>query len=274
MYECWKKNAARSGPPRRMPGIRLRGRHSEKGGTAGAQKPVIVVALDSDIDHIEPMEFRSDAGYYATANLLEPLIAQKMAPRRGPAGATGRNARVRSGPRQRHDLQRRSHGYTLKIHKGAKFQDGSPITAAVLQAYFLDWVDHGQAQLHPAAGPVHGLQQGGCGRRGRRLHPAVPPGEGERPVPSAARLPGLRRDGPRNDEGACHGDRHQCAFDWYHKNANPSGPYTITKWDSAVEYDFEPNPNYWQGPELLQEQQDRGEGRPVTRRQGAPVEEG
>jgi ABC-type sugar transport system substrate-binding protein len=38
-------------------------------------KPIIVLALDSDIDHIEPMEFRSDAGYYATANFYEPWRA-------------------------------------------------------------------------------------------------------------------------------------------------------------------------------------------------------
>ncbi len=43
-------------------------------------KPVIVLALDSDIDHIELMEFRSDAGYYATANLYEPLLQQKLVP--------------------------------------------------------------------------------------------------------------------------------------------------------------------------------------------------
>ena len=49
-------------------------------GAAGptAEKPTIVIAMDSDIDHIEPMEFRSDAGYYATANLYEPLLRQKL----------------------------------------------------------------------------------------------------------------------------------------------------------------------------------------------------
>ena len=47
------------------------------------EKPVIVVALDSDIDHIEPMEFRSDAGYYATANIYEPLLFQKLEPDAG-----------------------------------------------------------------------------------------------------------------------------------------------------------------------------------------------
>ena len=41
-------------------------------------KPIIVLALDSDIDHVEPMEFRSDAGYYATANFYEPLLLQKL----------------------------------------------------------------------------------------------------------------------------------------------------------------------------------------------------
>jgi len=42
------------------------------------------------------------------------------------------------------------------------------------------------------------------------------------------------------------------AFDWYRKNANPSGPYILTKWEPGVEYVFEPNPNYWQGPGFFQ----------------------
>jgi ABC-type transport system substrate-binding protein len=43
-------------------------------------RPVIVVALDSDIGHIELMEFRSDGGYHATANLYEPLVSQQLVP--------------------------------------------------------------------------------------------------------------------------------------------------------------------------------------------------
>jgi peptide/nickel transport system substrate-binding protein len=47
-------------------------------------------------------------------------------------------------------------------------------------------------------------------------------------------------------------DQDPWAFDWYHKNANPSGPYLITKWDPGQEVVFEPNPNYWQGPDYFQ----------------------
>jgi len=39
------------------------------------EKSQIVVAYDSDIDHVELMQFRSLGGYDATANLYEPLIA-------------------------------------------------------------------------------------------------------------------------------------------------------------------------------------------------------
>src|SRR3970040_20265 len=45
-----------------------------------APQPQIVIAYDSDIDHIEPMQFRSLGGYDATANLYEPLITQKLVP--------------------------------------------------------------------------------------------------------------------------------------------------------------------------------------------------
>src|SRR3989304_5684994 len=41
-------------------------------------KAQIVVAYDTDIDHVEPMQFRSLGAYDATANLYEPLIAQEL----------------------------------------------------------------------------------------------------------------------------------------------------------------------------------------------------
>ena len=45
-----------------------------------AAKEQLIIAYDSDIDHIENMQFRSLGGYDATANLYEPMIAQVLVP--------------------------------------------------------------------------------------------------------------------------------------------------------------------------------------------------
>ncbi len=42
------------------------------------EEGTIVIAYDGDIDHIEPMQFRSIAAYDATANLYEPLVQQEL----------------------------------------------------------------------------------------------------------------------------------------------------------------------------------------------------
>jgi len=209
-----------------------------------AQKPVIVVALDSDIDHIEPMEFRSDAGYYATANLLEPLIAQKLVP--------GADAGVLEGTREYGpglaSVTTSSDGltYTLKIKKGAKFQNGDPINAEAYKHTF-DRAITAKRSYIPLLVQFMGFSKADAVTvvddytLQFRLE-----------KPSALFLPLLSFQvfgalDPATTKAHATADD-PWAFDWYHKNANPSGPYTITKWESGVEYDFEPNPNYWQGP--------------------------
>nr|NIO67643.1 LysM peptidoglycan-binding domain-containing protein [Anaerolineae bacterium] len=85
-----------------------------------AAKPTIVLALDSDIDHIELMEFRSDAGYYATANFYEPLLLQELAAGEEEGLLEGT---LEYGPGLAESITVSEDGLvaTLKIREGAKF---------------------------------------------------------------------------------------------------------------------------------------------------------
>lgn len=210
-------------------------------------KPVIVIALDSDIDHIEPMEFRSDAGYYATANLYEPLIQQKLVPG-AEAGLLEGIDEYGPGLAQ---VTMSADGLvaTLKIQQGAKFFDGSPITAQAYK-YALD-----RAMTAPRSYIPLLMQFMGFDSPEDVVVVDDYTLEFRLKKPSALFLPLLAFQvfGAMDPTTAkAHATAEDpWAFDWFRKNANPSGPYQITKWEPGVEYVFEPNPNYWQGPDFF-----------------------
>ncbi len=99
-----------------------------------AGKPTIIIALDSDIDHIEPMEFRSDAGYYATANLYEPLLIQELVPGDSPAVLEGTDQYLPGLG----EVTMSEDGLTatVKIKEGAKLFNGATINAASFKHTF------------------------------------------------------------------------------------------------------------------------------------------
>ncbi len=91
-------------------------------------KPTIVIALDSDIDHIEPMEFRSDAGYYATANLYEAPLQQDLVADADGVVLQGQ-LKYSGGLAESYTVSPDGKLITLKIRQGAKFASGAEITA-------------------------------------------------------------------------------------------------------------------------------------------------
>ena len=216
-----------------------------------AGKPTIIIALDSDIDHIEPMEFRSDAGYYATANLYEPLLIQELVPGDSPAVLEGTDQYLPGLG----EVTMSEDGLTatVKIKEGAKLFNGATINAASFKHTF-DRAMTAPRSYIPLLTQFMGIT-------GADSVVVVDDYtlEFQLEKPSALFVPFLAfqvfgaMDPATTAEHATAED--EWAFDWYRQNANPSGPYQITKWEPGVEYVFEPNPNYWQGPDYFQNSQ-------------------
>ncbi|GAB4408292.1 MAG: ABC transporter substrate-binding protein [Anaerolineales bacterium] len=212
-------------------------------------KPVIVLALDSDIDHIELMEFRSDAGYYATANLYEPMLEQKLVP---DADGTVLEGQLEYIPALAESFAVAPDGksITLKIRQGAKFADGTEITAESFKHTF-DRALTAPRSYIPLLTQFMGFSKAEdvvvVDKYTLRINLQQ---QGALLIPQLAFQVFGAMDPATTKAHATADD--PWAFDWYRKNANPSGPYMLTKWEPGVEYVFEPNPNYWKGPDFFQ----------------------
>jgi len=91
------------------------------------EEGTIVIAYDGDIDHVDPMEFRSIAAYDATANLYEPLIQQELVDQ-GDDVFIGSDTFVGAGA-ESYEVSADGTVYTFHLRQDAMFADGTPITA-------------------------------------------------------------------------------------------------------------------------------------------------
>ena len=210
-------------------------------------KPKIVIAYDSDIDHIELMEFRSLGAYDATANLYEPLLTQVLVPNEK-GELIGQNKFEGAGA-ERFEVSPDGTVFTFYLRKNAKFADGTPITAYDYK-YTFDRALKGPGYIGLLA-PFMALES---------------PDQVEviddytlrittsRPAALTETIIAFQVFGAISKATA---EKHATpddpwAVEWHRTNANSSGPYVITKWEPGVEYVFEPNPYYWRGPDWFQ----------------------
>jgi len=211
-------------------------------------KPVIVLALDSDIDHIELMEFRSDAGYYATANLYEPMLLQKLVPDADGTILEGQ-LDYGAGLAESYVIAPDGKSITLKIRQGAKFANGDEITAESFKHTF-DRALTAPRSYIPLLTQFMGFAKAeDVVVKDKYTLVINLVQQGALLVPQLAFQVFGAMD-PATTKANAVADE-PWAFDWYRKNANPSGPYMLTKSEPGVEYVFEPNPNYWQGADYF-----------------------
>jgi peptide/nickel transport system substrate-binding protein len=213
------------------------------------EKPVIVVALDSDIDHINPSEFRSDAGYYAVANLYEPPLLQKLVPGAEEGVLVG-VGEYGPGMADEITVDEETGVVTMHIQDGLKFADGTPLNAHSFKyMYDMQWLS--PTSYTPVLFPFMGLgdpesvvavDDNTLEFRLEQLTPLS--------LAIMAFSPLGALDKATVEEHATPDD--EWAAEWLRRNANPDGPYMITEWEQGVQYVFEPNPNYWQGEDYFQ----------------------
>jgi peptide/nickel transport system substrate-binding protein len=207
------------------------------------QKPVIVVAIDGDIDHIELQQFRTIAGYDATANLYEPLVTQKATLDENGVWV-GVNEYEGAGA-ESWTISDDGLVYTFKLRKEAKFADGTPVTAKDYYMTF-DRALNGNGYIKlllPNFAGVESIDQ----------VKVVDDYTLEITQTKASSLSlivyGFQVLGAMSEKTI---KEHATADDpwaetWHRTNANSSGPYIVTSWKPGEEYVFEPNPNYWRG---------------------------
>lgn len=214
---------------------------------AAAEKAAIVVAYDTDIDHIELMQFRSLGGYDATANLYEPLITQKLVS--NDQGELIGQRQMEGAVAERFEVSEDGTVFTFYLRQDAKFADGTPITAHDYK-YTFDRAMQGPGYIGLLT-PFMALESPD---NVEVIDDYTLRITTSRPAALTETIIAFQVFGAISKASA---EEHATADDpwadaWHHTNANPSGPYTITEWNAGVEYAFEPNPNYWRGPDFFQ----------------------
>ncbi|NIN64519.1 MAG: hypothetical protein GTO63_07415 [Anaerolineae bacterium] len=214
------------------------------------EKPVIVIAISTDIDHINPYEFRSLAGYQATANLYEAAIMQQLEPDPENPGILLGKAEYGPGVATEMTVDEETAIVTLTIPDGLKFGDGAPMTAHSFK-FMYDVAAQAPTSYMPVLMPYEGLAS----------HEDVVVVDDntlefhlEHLTPLSLAIMAFTPLGALDQvsfqEQVDAGD--EWAVEWLRRNANSSGPYILTEWEQGVEYVFEPNPNYWQGEDYFQ----------------------
>jgi peptide/nickel transport system substrate-binding protein len=212
-----------------------------------ADKAQIVIAYDSDIDHIEPHSFRSLGAYDATANLYEPMIRQVLVP--NDQGELIGQQEFEGAVAESYEVSEDGTVFTFHLNPDAKFADGTPITANDYK-YTFD-----RAMLGPGyialLTPFMALESPDdvvvLDETTLQITTAKPAALTETIV--AFQVFGAISKAT-SDANATEED--PWAFEWTKTNSNSSGPYSITEWNPGTEYVFSPNPNYWQGEDWFQ----------------------
>ncbi len=206
----------------------------------------IIIAYDGDIDHIEPMEFRSIAAYDATANLYEPLIQQELDDQ-GDNVFIGTDTFTGAGAAT-YEVSDDGMVYTFHLRPEAKFADGTSIKAQDYY-YTLKRALEGPGYITLLTGfmAVTSIDQVEVVDDYTLKITASQPAALAEIILSFQVLGAISEKTAQAN--ATPDD--PWAENYFRKNSNSSGPYIITSWNPGVEYVFEPNPNYWRGPDYF-----------------------
>jgi peptide/nickel transport system substrate-binding protein len=210
------------------------------------EEGTIVIAYDGDIDHIEPMQFRSIAAYDATANLYEPLLQQELIDQ-GDNVYIGSDKYIGDGA-ESFEVSDDGMTYTFYLREDATFADGTPVTANDYY-YTLKRALEGPGYITLLTGfmAVTSIDQVEVVDDYTLKITTSQPAALTEVILSFQVLGAISQ--ATADANATAED--PWAENYFRTNSNSSGPYIITSWNSGVEYVFEPNPNYWRGPEYF-----------------------
>jgi peptide/nickel transport system substrate-binding protein len=211
------------------------------GGSSGGSKG-IVVGLDTDIDTLDPISFRSDAAYEAVIQVYEMPVDNQVQSASGIlAGVAGTlEASVASA----FSISADSTVYQFTVRPGVKFSDGTPVTAdTLLYSYQRALEGPGYAsevmKLMTVTKPSQLVK---TGPMTFEIHLGQPNPLGPKLVPLSVLVV---TDPTLSNQHATSKD--PWAADYYRSHMMGTGPYvqSSTTWQSGSQYLLSPNPNYW-----------------------------
>src|SRR5438105_12315093 len=100
-------------------------------------KRTLVVAWDTDIDTLDPAQFKAIGGYVTIANCYDTPIAWKVQPIQGKPGfALSQPAQWEGAAAESWAMERDGATIVLKVRQGLKFPSGRPVTAQAVKYCF------------------------------------------------------------------------------------------------------------------------------------------
>ena len=212
-----------------------------------AEKPVIVMALDSDLDNLEPTFFKTDSAYYLVNNLYQSLLTERLKPDAKGQVLMGQFTFEPDGA-ESFTYSADGKCAIFKIRKGMKFVNGKPVTAHSFK-YGIDRALLGPGYLASL------LELGGVTsadqitvKDDHTLEICAP-----KRTPMFEALFAFNVIPAMDEETS---KAHATAADswgteWYKTNSMGSGPYILKEWTPGKQYVVEPNPNYWRGEDYF-----------------------
>ena len=218
---------------------------------AAQDKRTIVVAWDTDIDTLDPAQFKAIGGYVTIANCYDTPIAWKVQPIKDKPGfALSRPAEWDGAIAESWATERDGATIVLKVRKGVKFPSGRPVTAQAIKYCF----DRGLQSpgymrlLFPSLIGVKSPDQFEV----RDEHTFAM--RMERPNPMAMDIIALSNNAMMDpDEVKLHATQADpWAAEWLKRNIAGIGPYRLVKNEPGVEIVLEVTNGYWRAEPYFQ----------------------
>ena len=207
-------------------------------------KRTLVVAWDTDIDTLDPAQFKAIGGYVTIANCYDTPIAWKVQPIKGEPGfALSRPGEWEGAIAESWAMERDGATIVLKVRKGVKFPSGRPVTAHTIKYCF----DRGLQSpgymrlLFPSLIGVKSPEQFEV----RDDHTFAL--RMERPNPMAMDIIALSNNAMMDpDEVKAHATQADpWAAEWLKRNIAGIGPYRLARNEPGVEIVLEATRDYW-----------------------------
>jgi peptide/nickel transport system substrate-binding protein len=211
------------------------------GAEASSSSKGIVVGLDTDIDTLDPISFRSPAAYETVIQAYEMPVDNRVHPANGILN--GVSGTLVPEVASQYSIDANSTVYKFTVRPGVTFGNGDPVNADTLRYSYLRALEGpGYAAELMKLLTVNGASQlVVTGPMTFEIHLGQPNPLGPKLIPLSVLVimdPILsKRQATKSDPWAA---------DYYRTHMMGTGPYVQgTTWQSGSQYLLSPNPRYW-----------------------------